>query len=1249
MVGEENLGVVLEFGRGETLFSFSFFPEQKEENFFLSFALQLRPDYNTTQKKEKQASLKLLAGKREMMAFSSEVEVRKILEQLPVWEGPVPEVALPLDPETRVGTLENGMVYYVRSNAEPRDRVECSVVVRAGSIDEAESERGLAHVLEHLAFRARKGEAGSWGTVRELESKGVKFGSHSNAWTSFEETAYWLHVPADFSKRAMELLAALVFEIRASSADVDAERKIVVEEWRQTKDWSQRASEAHFAHSFRGTKLAERLPIGTLRVLQNATAEDVRGFYERHYRPERMAVIIVGDLQEDIVPFLEKTFGGFRRQSAVTHEWPRRKEAFFLLEGEEDDDVSEASKSLFFGAEALGLEEDFSGKIHNVDRISIHDDLEASATTVAVSCAKKWSAPTTFAKFRDWILDDLFHLLMNRRLEKLALLPRPPFANASTSTERPIAYVRGGSALSISTLAVDPTRRDACPEALKAAWAEIERAAQGGFSESELAIGKVELLSDVRSQWLERSQTESSAFGEELRDNFLLGMPVLGPKVEASLTALILKDLHDSHEVSKRAYDLFQLEKGWRNRVVAVTRPTKKTKTFFFPKWFKDDEPTDDRLLFVDAIEKGHLLAAKNASESTGPSDEEKRAFFEPLTESSEDKSRGEKLTKRLLYQSSEVDGAPKEATELELSNGVVVTFARTQLRNDEIVLKAVARGGLSELLSVPEDRRRVLMAGKACCALAAEYGIFGVTKTHLMDMLGGRRLGVTPSVDAYRRTLSGDCAPDDFEAMLCLVHRAFASSLTRDDARLETFKDLCRENLSHEQKDPQARFSACFDSITTKDHFFFQRATLEDLDAFDADYSASLYDAAFSTGPWKIALVGALPPDDVLISLCEKWIGSLTFTTPDLSSKQKNLFLRFDNRGKPKKRTPLDVKFPMAVVEKEVTFIPTDFVVAAAGKRETSPHAQHLSGDGLNAAVTKVALPTIAGGGKNQGDPAIARLRDTLALDVAAALLEARLVDVLRMDAGKVYDASARVSFAAANPLDDDDDDSSPLEGVLVLSASHDPEDRAFIVDSCLDQVEKLRRGDLDTIGAGPSVRELDNVLNAMHNDRTENLRRNAYWANAIVRSYSSPRFDGDLAHTYEQTVRTRDAITDELRNSPNRLQSLQRSFDQALHFSPAGTQNIISPESPSSSSSSSSSSSRTTTTKNLSSTNDAAPPPPPRHKKAGGGPRAVVSLLPSSTRKRRLPMALMAASVAATAAAALAIVSRRRGGGLY
>ncbi|KAH8044470.1 M16 peptidase-like protein [Aureococcus anophagefferens] len=284
--------------------------------------------------------------------------VKELVASLPAWEGSLePDTTLPFASALRTGALDCGLRYYHRRNAEPRDRVELVVAVRAGSIDERDEERGLAHVLEHLAFRAQSDEDGSWGVLRELEAHGVKFGSHQNA--------SW----APSRRRGI------------SDDDADKERAIVLEEWRQGKDWAQRAAESHFRFTFAGSRLADRLPIGSLDVVRRATAETLRDFYERHYVAENMAVVVVGDVpaETDIAQAIDAAFSKhFDARRTSDRPWPRRG-------------IPRARRCS--GAACSKGRRGETPKL----RVNVYEDAEATSTAATLSCCRPFVAPATVA------------------------------------------------------------------------------------------------------------------------------------------------------------------------------------------------------------------------------------------------------------------------------------------------------------------------------------------------------------------------------------------------------------------------------------------------------------------------------------------------------------------------------------------------------------------------------------------------------------------------------------------------------------------------------------------------------------------------------------------------------------------------------------------------------------------------------------------------------------------------------------
>ncbi|HEY0708089.1 MAG TPA: pitrilysin family protein, partial [Polyangia bacterium] len=204
---------------------------------------------------------------------------------------------LPMDPNAQVATLPNGIRTYVRKHSEPQKRASLRLVINAGAVLENENERGLAHFVEHMAFNGTRLFA-KQEIVNFIESAGMRFGQHANAFTSFDETAYTFEVPTNdpaLLEKAFSMMHQMAAEVSFDPEEVNRERGVVIEEWRLGRGAQMRILEQLFPVLFAKSRYAERLPIGKKEVLEKATAEDLRAYYKRWYRPDLMAVIAVGD------------------------------------------------------------------------------------------------------------------------------------------------------------------------------------------------------------------------------------------------------------------------------------------------------------------------------------------------------------------------------------------------------------------------------------------------------------------------------------------------------------------------------------------------------------------------------------------------------------------------------------------------------------------------------------------------------------------------------------------------------------------------------------------------------------------------------------------------------------------------------------------------------------------------------------------------------------------------------------------
>jgi len=205
---------------------------------------------------------------------------------------------IPVDEKVKIGKLSNGLTYYIRKNSKPEDRVELRLAVNAGSVLEDDDQQGLAHFVEHMAFNGTKNFAKN-DLVKYLQSVGVKFGPEINASTSFDETVYMLTLPTDsihILEKGFQIMEDWAHNLTYDDKEIDKERGVIVEEWRLGQGAGERMLQKYVPVILKGSRYAERMPIGKIDVLQNFPYDTLRAFYRSWYRPDLMAVVVVGDI-----------------------------------------------------------------------------------------------------------------------------------------------------------------------------------------------------------------------------------------------------------------------------------------------------------------------------------------------------------------------------------------------------------------------------------------------------------------------------------------------------------------------------------------------------------------------------------------------------------------------------------------------------------------------------------------------------------------------------------------------------------------------------------------------------------------------------------------------------------------------------------------------------------------------------------------------------------------------------------------
>src|SRR6185369_1867150 len=230
---------------------------------------------------------------------------------------------IPFDPAVKTGTLPNGLKYYVRKNGRPANRVLLRLAVKTGSLDEADDQQGLAHMLEHMAFNGsehfKPGELVSY-----FESTGACLGPHVNAQTGFEDTIYMLDLPSDkpdVVQHGLTAFADFAGGLTLDPKEIDKERGVVIEEWRGGLGADSRVRDKQIPVLFYQSRYADRIPIGKPDIIRNAPVERLRAFYDTWYRPDRMAVIAVGDVNVDeIEKNIRAAFGPLAARATAAQE-----------------------------------------------------------------------------------------------------------------------------------------------------------------------------------------------------------------------------------------------------------------------------------------------------------------------------------------------------------------------------------------------------------------------------------------------------------------------------------------------------------------------------------------------------------------------------------------------------------------------------------------------------------------------------------------------------------------------------------------------------------------------------------------------------------------------------------------------------------------------------------------------------------------------------------------------------------------
>ena len=408
---------------------------------------------------------------------------------------------IPVDQQVRIGKLENGLTYYIRQNNYPEGQANFYIAQKVGSSLEEDNQRGLAHFLEHMCFNGTEKFPGN-GVIKYLEGIGVKFGGDLNAYTSIDETVYNIdNVPVSAVgaiDSCLWILHDWAGALLLENEDIDKERGVIHEEWRQRNTAQQRMMEAVAKKMYPGNRYGDRFPIGTMEVIDNFPYQALKDYYEKWYRPDQQAIVVVGDVNVDEVEGKIKSIFA----DLTMPENPAERVYYPIADNKEPIIALAQDKEQQYGIVYLFAKHE-----------AIPNEAKGDMQYLILDYAKA-----------------MFAQMMGARMNELAMNPDAPFVEGMVNDgEFFLAKTKGAV-----NGAIIP-KEGFVKEATAMLYREMLRAKRHGFTESEYARARAEYLTNLESAYNERAKVRSQRYCKEYVRHFIDNEPIPGIENEYAL------------------------------------------------------------------------------------------------------------------------------------------------------------------------------------------------------------------------------------------------------------------------------------------------------------------------------------------------------------------------------------------------------------------------------------------------------------------------------------------------------------------------------------------------------------------------------------------------------------------------------------------------------------------------------------------------------------------------------------------
>ena len=657
-----------------------------------------------------------------IMAFS--VNVTKAQQMGPI----------PVDDQVRIGKLDCGLTYYIRHNDYPEHRVNFYIAQRVGSIQEEESQRGLAHFLEHMAFNGSEHFNGEGKSIIDYtRSLGVNFGGDLNAYTSIAETVYNINDVPSTRQSAIDSCLLILKDwstgLLLTDEEIDKERGVIHEEWRLGQSAQMRMLERQLEPLFPNSKFGKRLPIGLMSVVDNFPYNELRDYYHKWYRPDNQALVIVGDVDVDhIEAQIKEMYKGYtldpNAAQVVREPVPDNEEPIIVVDKDKEQQYSQAT--VMFKHEATPKEQ--KGDLSYL--------LENYATGMMSS-------------------------MLNNRLDEMSQEPDCPFLQA-------YAY-DGGYLLSNNveafTLSVMP-KEGQIEAAVQAVVTEAMRAAKHGFTATEYDRARENYMSGLESRYNERNKIPNGSYAAQYYRNFLDNEPMpsieqryqimqmIAPQIPVDLINMVIPEL---------------INTTGKNLVVMNFNQEKDGAVYPTPEGLKaavDAGLNAQVEAFVDNVKQ------------------------EPLISKMPKKGKIKKESYNSQF----------DYKELELSNGARVILKKTDFKENEIEMQAIARGGQS--LYTEKDWANTELLSY----ITMMSGLGNFSRTELEKATAGKQASASFSMGAYNDVVMGSSTVKDLETMFQLAYLTF-TNINKDEKSYNQLMNQLETMLKNQDLRPESVF----------------------------------------------------------------------------------------------------------------------------------------------------------------------------------------------------------------------------------------------------------------------------------------------------------------------------------------------------------------------------------------------------------------------------------------------------------